>query len=380
MVATMRLARARRRSVAAGSGAAPAASRLGVVEPAELEPVAAREVVVVGELLAEDRVADAVGERLGEAHTGVGGGDQAAEAAHARLQARGRGLDVLDLRDELLPLLGLEAAEDGVQQAGLADEQAPDGRRADVGLVRDALDGDGLVAVRRRARGGRPRRRGWPSARGRRSTRRADPRGSAPARGRPRRRGVLVRRRSRGAVPEFMFLTDVLRPIRSGLYCPAARRRGAPRRPTQGEKMRSTHVPPATDGSRSSRWPRLLACGLAGGVVSAFGSDASSPAASPGRQDRAARRLDRRARQPQPVHRVRDVQRSSSSTSTTTTWSASRRATCSRTPELATSWDALARRQGLDLQAARGRQVAGRRAVHRRRRRLHLSTTSSTTR
>ena len=52
------------------------------------------------------------------------------------------------LGDELLPLLGLQAAEDGVQQAGLADEEAPDGRRADVGILGDALDRHRLVAVR----------------------------------------------------------------------------------------------------------------------------------------------------------------------------------------------------------------------------------------
>ena len=46
-----------------------------------------------------------------------------------------------------LPLLRLEAAEDRVQQTRLADEQAPDGWWADGGLLRDPLDGDGLVAV-----------------------------------------------------------------------------------------------------------------------------------------------------------------------------------------------------------------------------------------
>ena len=42
------------------------------------------------------------------------------------------------------------------------------------------------------------------------------------------------------------------------------------------------------------------------------------------------------------------------------------------TPDLATSWETSAGRQGLDLPPARGRQVAGRRAVHRRRRGVHL--------
>ena len=42
------------------------------------------------------------------------------------------------------------------------------------------------------------------------------------------------------------------------------------------------------------------------------------------------------------------------------------------TPDLATSWETSAGRQDLDLPPARGREVAGRRAVHRRRRGVHL--------
>ena len=157
-----------------------------------------------------------------------------------------------------------------------------------------------------------------------------------------------------------------------GADCTARRcASGAPRTARrQGEKMTRNVFRPG---------PRLvllavaglLLWGLAGGVTSAFGADASSPSASPAAAAVLHVGWTAEPDNLNPHGRVRDV----GARDLPPQLRLPGRVQGERPAADAGAGDqlgALTRRQGVDVQAARRRQVAGRRALHRRRRRVHL--------
>ena len=132
------------------------------------------------------------------------------------------------------------------------------------------------------------------------------------------------------------------------------------------------HVPSPRAGARavSGCW-LWSSCMLATGLV--FGSSGlrwrADPSASRRRQGDPPRRLDARPRQPQPVHR--------DATSAYEIWRLNYDfltgyAPISSPRQSSRPLGDIVRRQDLDVPPARGRQVAGRRSLHRHRRRVHL--------
>ena len=227
---------------------------------------AAGQVVVGGELLAQDRVAHPwASASVRPTPLSAVAISRPRPRTYASRRAAGGSMSC-HLGDELLPLLGLEAAEDGMQQAGLADEQAPDGRRADVGLLRDALDGHRLVAVGDETR--RPVSTMWIAVGERPSIHSSSgPCGSAPARGRPRLRGVPAgsvigpggRRRRRGRARGRIHVLDrcaVAHTVR--IVLPGGAPRGAAHRSSTGGEDETDRIPSRAE-ARTARPGRTAA-------------------------------------------------------------------------------------------------------------------------